>query len=64
MTFAKVTETDLVNVTVYDLSGRVIATRGAFNSNEASLSLGMLSNQVVLVKVVTTSGEMTQKVLW
>lgn len=60
----KAADADLISVTVYDLSGRVIAFRNNLNTTETSLSLGMLSNQMVIVKGTTTSGSFTQKVLW
>jgi len=60
----KVIDAAITNITVYDLSGRIIASQKDFNTNEATMSLGSIATQVLLVKVTTTSGEVTQKILW
>ena len=60
----KVSNETLTAVTVYDLTGRVIAELSNLSTNEASLSLGRLSSQVLLVRVQTQSGDLVRKVLW
>jgi trimeric autotransporter adhesin len=60
----KVIDTAITNIVVYDLSGRVIASQKDFNANEVTMSLGSIATQVLLVKVTTATGEVTQKILW
>jgi hypothetical protein len=50
----------IAKVQVYDISGRLIATKADVNATEVRFTAGM-ANQVLLVKVTSTSGAVVTK---
>lgn len=54
---------DLLQVTVYDLSGRLLFMEKQINSRSFSIPLKHVADQMVLVQVATERGVVTKKVL-
>ncbi|MDP2159018.1 MAG: T9SS type A sorting domain-containing protein [Flavobacterium sp.] len=54
---------DLLQVTVYDLSGRLLFMEKQINSRTFSIPLKHVADQMVLVQVATERGVVTKKVM-
>lgn len=53
------------NVMIYDVRGRLIASQSSINANNASFNTLPNTNQVLLVKIISTEGaELTKKVVY
>jgi hypothetical protein len=60
----KTTQNNIIdNITLFDISGRVILVKKGTNSVSEKINLSSLSNGSYFIKISTDSGEVTKKII-
>ena len=55
--------TEITSVMIYDMSGKMLSSDSGLSATKYEKSLGGATNQVVIVKVMTTNGSKTETII-
>jgi len=56
--------TEMTDVAVYDMQGRVLYTKGSINATEATVNNLNIAQQIIIVEINTLSGKVSRKILY